>query len=150
MTCDVSANLTAYTGYTIGTSGTITVDTYNIFYLDAVDEFTQIDPGCGTRATCRVKAYLIADYIAAKIGDHDAFKSEKIGSYSYTISDEISKSNRSKWYARAIKIISDCYKGVPIKLSTLTDGIERNDSEYYDSIMKLDQNPIVDLNNEYR
>lgn len=149
MACDVSANMTAYTGYTIGETGDITVDIYNIFYEDAVDEFNQIDPGCAATAACRAKAYLIADYIASRNGDGDAYKSEKIGDYSYSISDTISKSGRSKWYSKAMQIITNCYKGVPVDLTQYTDGIERNDSQYYDDIYKLDQNIIPDLNDEY-
>jgi hypothetical protein len=150
MTCDVSANMTAYTGYTIGTSGTITVDQYNIYLADAIDEFTNyLDPGCNATTACRIKAYLVADYIAAFKGDDAAYKSEKIGDYSYTISDIIAKSGRSKWYALALMSISGAYKGKPVDLTQYTDGITRNDSEYYDDLYQLDQNIIPDLNNEY-
>ena len=150
MTCDVSGNMTAYTGYTIGTTGTITVDQYNLYLADAIDEFTNyLDPGCNATTACRVKAYLVADYIAAFKGYDSAYKSEKMGDYSYTISEIIAKTGRSKWYALALMAISGAYKGKPINLADYTDGVERNDSAHYDDIYQLDQNRIPNLNNEY-
>lgn len=151
MTCDVSANVTWLTGYTIGTTGTISTDQYDCYLSNAIDEFTNyLDPGCNAITACRVKAYLVGDYIAAFKGDDAAYKSEKMGDYSYNLSDIIAKTGRSKWYALALMSISGAYKGKPVDLTQYTDGITRNDSKYYDDIYQLDQNTIPDLNNEYR
>lgn len=147
MTCDISANISVLSKYTIGETGTITVDQYNSMVTLATIEFNANDSGCSVDETCLAKTYLILDYIACKENDKYGYTSESLGSYGYTKSS--TTSDRSKWYDKYKKLLKDSYLGVPIKLTELTDGIKRNDDLYYDSLLKLDQNPDINLNNEY-
>ncbi len=136
---DVSGNVEAISTYTIGPSGTITLDTFTIFAAQAAKQIVKDDPGnlLDTDDRSMAQAYYVCHLIAQKKGQVGK-TSLSIGKYSYSKTLATGMTSWLDGYRDLLKGIQDA----PVDLNANTDGITRDDATM--SGLGLDQSTPYD------
>jgi hypothetical protein len=136
---DVSGNVEAISTYTIGATGTITLDTFTIFAAQAAKQIVKDDPGnlLDTDDRSMAQAYYVCHLIAQKKGQVGK-TSLSIGKYSYSKTLATGMTSWLDGYRDLLKGIQDA----PVDLNANTDGITRDDATM--SGLGLDQSTPYD------
>ena len=142
---DVSGNVEAISTYTIGATGTITLDTFTIFAAQAAKQIVKDDPGnlLDTDDRSMAQAYYVCHLIAQKKGQVGK-TSLSIGKYSYSKTLATGMTSWLDGYRDLLKGIQDA----PVDLNANTDGITRDDATM--SGLGLDQSTPYDPTDETR
>ena len=133
-------------GFTIGTTGTITLATFLRMLTRADTQVTADDPGFSQAQKNEACALLIAHYIARKQGLSGKVSESGIGRYGYSRGGNAGLTSWMDEYQALISRVRDT--PVDLNSSTYTNGFERDDKTM--TGLKLDQSPAYDLDDETR
>lgn len=126
---DVSGNVLAISTYTIGATGTITIDTFNIFAALAANQVTLDNPGFTTEQSNEAQALYICHLIARRAGQTGK-TSVSISKYSYskTLATGLT-SWLDEYYALIARVAAMSPSSTQGIQSLTTDGIRRDDAD---------------------
>ncbi len=135
-------------GFTVGTSGTITLATFTRFLMKADAQLTADDPGSilTQEQANEAISLLICHYIARKQGKSGKISESGIGRYGYSRGSNAGLTSWLDEYRDAL----DRAQNAPVDLtsSTYSAGYTRDDATM--NGLKLDQSTAYDLDDEVR
>lgn len=145
---DVSGNVEAISSYTIGTSGTITLATYNIFASIAAAQIVQDDPSSllSSAESNVAQAMYVCHLIQQRQGLAGKISESGIGRYGYSRGSNAGLTAWLDSYHTYLKSIQQ--RPVDLTDSTYTEGWDRDDKTT--TGLHLDQSTAYDLDDETR